>query len=145
MESKAIVVHLGLEESLKGSLPGAVQEVKKNIGKDKSGSVQDLYTYMMMAGSDELNPSAYTPEEMELAEFIKEKVYDAQTQGSPRQFMYKAVSGGRGYMEFSEKLSKYPDAFHPGNSNVEFGNLEETVEQEHVYLEAHRQHIGGAK
>lgn len=141
MGKNVIIVHLGLEDRLKESYSENYQELKKNLGEDKSILVQDVYSYMVNPEKDELNPEAYTEDQKDLVDVIKKKYNEIMHP----QFKYEINSGGMGWMKFNEKLSKYPDAFHAKGSNVEFGNLEEQVAEEHVYLQAHEEIIGGEK
>lgn len=140
MGNNGIIVHLGLEDVLREEFPKDCKELKKNIGIDKTSLVRDVYNYMMDPESDALNPQEYTSEQGELVNFIK-KEYDSQR--TSQKFKYRSNAGGMGYMNFDEKLSRYPDAFHTGGIDIEYGNLEENTEKEHVYLEAHRELVGG--
>jgi hypothetical protein len=141
MGNNGIIVHLGLDDMLKESFGEDHQELRKNIGTDKSILVRDVYDYMINPEKDELNPDGYTPEQVKTAHFI-EREY-GEVQHTPN-FIYETNAGRPAFMHFNEKLSKYPDAFHLQNQgNVEFGNLEEQVTEEHVYLKATDQAMGG--
>ena len=146
MGEGGITVHLGLEDILRDSYPEEYQELKKNIGGDKTILVRDIYNYMMNPKKDDLNPE-YTENQKDLMRFIEKKYKE---ESSPR-FKYRANTGGVRWMDFNDKLSNYPDAFHREESGdnaeyVEFGKLEEinpNLANEHVYLEAHQEIIGG--
>lgn len=142
MGNNEIIVQLGLEDMLKESYSENYQPLEKNIGSDKNILVRDLYNYMVNPERDELNSEGYTEDQKDLVDFIEKEYNEARHP----QFKYKLNLGGMGYMQFNQKLSNYPDAFHTGGSNVEFGNLEESsLEKERIYLEAHRETIGGKK
>lgn len=141
MGKKGIIVHLGLEDELKDECEEDYQELKKNIGIDKTGLVKDIYQYMMMPEKDELNPNGYTPAQIKTAKVVK-KAYD-KSDSRDLCFGYKTNTGARGTMYFSDKFSSHPDAFHEGKNTTEFGNLEEKVGQEEVYLTAAVSDIGG--
>ena len=143
MENQGIIVHLGAEDAIRDKCREEYQELEKNIGKDKTGLVKDIFDYMMMTREDELNPEGYTPAQINTAKIIR-KAYDEDGRGTSG-FRYKTDTGGFAWMYFDKKLSSYLDAFHTEDGSVEFGNLEETIEQEHVYLIAETTPIGGRR
>lgn len=145
MGDKDITVYLGLEESLRDMFEGQGREyeiLKKNIGSDKNALVEEVYNYLLAPQEDELNPEGYTEKQKDMAEFIKENY-----EGKSNPFLtYESNAGGSSFMYFDDKLSSYPDAFHEGSSEgEEFGNLEEEILEEEVYLKAANQATGGKK
>ncbi len=139
MEKKPVVVHLSLDDPLKDLFKGECTELKKNLGPSRDALVKEVFNYLMNPTADENNPQEYTRPQRELADFVKGQ-YNVKHIPS---IIYQNREGSLGYMRFDEPLSKYPDAFHPGDSSREFGNLEEKATDENVFLSATPQDMGG--